>query len=147
MQDKGFGIVTSNLHWKPDSNQLLISMIREKDPELYKEYEEFMEDSRGEFDFEEDATADFLENWEEDNGMFSGYLGLLAFLINQEEYDGDDRFYYRDCCLYVSAMVPVNDDDRKTIPTQQEINKHLAAYLNPLLKEPVRAAEWLDIYY
>ena len=72
----------------------------------------------------------------------SGMNGLIADVINTERANGP--FMFRDCCIYVEATLPEDDDERENMITMKQIREFLTEYVGPLVRNKL-CFEWLLI--
>ena len=139
--DKGYGVILSGAKkqvYKKDAEIDLVEHILASDcvrlKEQYQEYcldNEYSEES-------EIAKREFVEDFiDEDTFCGEGLGGMLAVFLNETECNGEQFFYYRDCCMYLSACVPVNEKSRDALPTQEDVKKFFEKHLNPLLVQPL----------
>lgn len=142
MFDKGYGVVLSQCKFREDAPVILMQRFGLENDEILEQFHDFCGNYGHNMD-DPDAMREFVGIYEDDFvGCDLG--GLLARVINDAEFGGAEYFITRDCCLYVSAAVPVDDEDRKAMPTQKEIQSYLAAYMAPLLKEPA-VIDWVEV--
>lgn len=143
MFDKGYGCVLSNCSFKEDATVIILdNALNSGNDDLYHKYAVFCDNQGYAWDEEESKRA-FVECFD-DEYTGCGLEGLIARVIDDAEFDGAEYFITHDDCLYVSAEVPVDDEDRQAMPTQKEIQSLLAKYLNPLLEEPA-TIDWLEV--
>lgn len=139
--DKGYGVILAGGKkkvFKENAERELIERILISDCDRLKEqYLEYCQD----FEYSpesEIAKREFVEDFrDEDTFCGDGLGGMLAVFLNETECNGEQFFYYRDCCLYLSACVPVNEKSRDALPTQEDVRKIFERYLNPLLIQPL----------
>ena len=145
--EKGYGVITSKCEYKPNAVLLLREKALENDDILHAFY--VYCENYGFQTNEDDAWVSFVENYDDEviEGTLitgSGFEGLIARVIDDAEFDGDEYFVCEDCCMYVPADIPFDEEEKQKMPTQKDIRTLLAKYMNPLLKSPV-VVEWLDI--
>ena len=147
--DKGYGVVLEcydGSDYVENASVKLCDMILASKCDWLKElYVKFCEENGFEHD-DMEAKEEFVNQFEIDF-IGDGFEGLLAEFINESEYEGRECFVYRDGCLYVSAQVPVDEDDKAFLPTQKDIQKVLDKYLAPMLRGLMPQAMWLDVNY
>ena len=142
MTDKGYGSILSNCTFKPDASCILMDQFALENDEILHEFYIFCE-NYGYSSTEAEAREDFVRSYEDDLVGY-GMEGLLARVIDDAEFEGEEYFLYRDECIYVSAMIPVDEVDKQSMPTQKDIRTLLEKYLFPLLEAPAEV-EWVDI--
>lgn len=109
-----------------------------------------------EIDYDNLSENEQMEVWADYVDMFDAYdldessegtdeLGMLAYYINNMLFGGKLVFQYEDGCLFVEARIPVDEADKKFMPTQKDIQQILALYLNPMLRHPV-TVDHIEIY-
>ena len=142
MHTFGYGSRTDNIKWKDEAYEILLEMVR-KDKYLDKDFREYCNDNKNEFDSEAECFKYWADCvYENDTSLISGIEGVVVELINNQYYQ-DNVFNYEDYCIFVPATIPIDEEDH--IPTQKEIREILAKYLNPLIKEPISVG-WYDVY-
>lgn len=143
MLDKGYGVIISECKFKEDAAATFMNHFAlERNDQVYHAYAVFCDVNGYVWDDNEAKTA-FAENFDDECTGF-GLEGLVARVIDDAEFEGAEYFITRDDCLYVPAIVPVDNEDKQAMPTQKDIQKLLAEYLNPLLETPVSVG-WVEV--
>ena len=143
MLDKGYGVILSECKFKEDASVTILDYaLNSGNDDLYHSYAVFCDNQGYAWD-DEEAKRAFVECFDDE---YTGceLEGLIARVIDDAEFDGAEYFITRDDCLYVSAEVPVDEEDKQAMPTQKDIQKLLAEYLNPLLETPVSVG-WVEV--
>lgn len=146
MNNIGYGVDTTKkvYEYRKDAYERFLSDIASKSIlEDYREYETEAKSENPEIT-QEELLDSFFEEWEDSIGR-DGIEQMLCESINERECNGQEKFFYEDYCIYVPADIPVNDAAKAQMLTQEDIQRLLAKYLNPLLEQPV-TVEWLDIH-
>ena len=138
-----YGIDCSKVQWKGDASVIMVDTYAKRNESFWKDYLTYCEDQ--EYDPEDpDSKSAWIDDYFNDCYLWEGYEGFLTDVINHECFDGETEFCYEDYILGVRAYIPEGDEDMTKIPTKKKIREILAAYVNPLIEEPV-TIEWYDI--
>lgn len=143
--EKGYGIrLDTNFQPKNDAATLLVDrIINAKDSAILADYKEYCKDnSLDENDVE--AKESFVDDYENEQTCGSGLEQLAVDFINEEKFDNEQVFVYEDCTICVLAYIP--KEKNTILPSQEDIRRIIADYINPLIKEPVDI-EWLQIHF
>ena len=108
-------------------------------------FDQFTEINSDEFDSPEDAKRCFCEDFEDDYCDGTGFGCLLSVVINELECGGATRFLYGDQCIFVEESIPYDARCKEKMLTILDIQRILAKYLNPFLKDGVCTPEYLEI--
>lgn len=135
MLEYGYGVNLSQEIFKEDAAVLLLDRAFDMgNDELYHKHTVFC-DNYG-YSFESlPGKGEFVQTFEDDY-TGCGLGGLLARVINDAAFEGEDYFLYKDGCLYIKAEIPFDEEEKQAIPTVKDIQCLLAEYLNPLLNHP-----------
>ena len=139
--DKGYGVILAGskkqLFKENAKNELVEHILSSGCDRLTEQYQEYCRDN--EYSEESEiAKREFVEDFDdEDTFCGNGIGGLLAVFLNETECKGEQFFCYRDCCLYLSACVPIDKESRDALPTQEDVKKFFGKHLNPLLVQPL----------
>ena len=135
--DCGYGAILSRPKWKEDAKIRLLSKFGPKMKETFKRfYDEHGSESQ---DMTEEEYAPFFyEDYENPLYGWSGIIGVLVDVINENEFPDREIAFRTDVTpyggiIYVSAEVPEDEADRETMITQKQIRSILAKYLGPIL--------------
>ena len=139
----GYGIVEDDLKWRDDADQILVDRYV-RTGELADDYLEYCQENDLDVDSLE-AKEEYVADYENTTFFWAGREGLLTDVINNERFGNEVIFRNEDYAIYVEAYIPVDEDDRAKYPTQIEIQKILAEYLQGLTTEPA-TFEWLTIH-
>ena len=140
--DFGYGVDMSKAKYKPGAHGYVFKHFASSG--LLEEYEAFVksnEDLIRDGEAEEIFVGEFVNEYDYSTGIDA----FLVRCINDNEFGGKTFLYYDDYCIYVSARVPEDDEDKKEMLTKERIREILTAYLNPVLEDIVRV-ETLTIH-
>ena len=148
MTDHGFGVILDGegtSEFKENACALLVDMIRESSVALSFEFEDYIKASDYTDSELDEPKIAFAEEFDDDE-YGCGFEGLLAAFINEKEELEESWFVYRDSCLYIPARVPYDEESKNAMLTVKDIERILAQYLNPLLKNGPCSPTWVDVY-
>ena len=148
MIDHGFGVILNGegtSEFRDDAPVSLVNMILKSTCSLAMEFEDYFKENKYSYSEIDDAKIAFVKDFEDDE-YGCGLEGLLATFINVNEVIEESLFIYRDSCLYVSAHIPYDEESKKEMLTVKDIERVLALYLNPLLKNGPCSPTWVDVY-
>lgn len=131
----GYGVILSQCSFVPDADVMLLDKALDMgNDEVYHKHTVFC-DNYGYSYKSKPGKKEFVETYEDDY-TGCGLVGMLARMINDADFDGEDFFVAKGGCLYVKAEIPVDDEDKQLMPTQRDIQMLLSLFLNPLLVQP-----------
>lgn len=142
--NNGYGVFFPDCKFADDAALTLMNgrYVMEND-DVFRQYCTFC-DNYGYHTDDPKAKAEFV-GWFSDEYCGYGMPGLIARLINDLDFDGADYFYgEEDGFLGVIATVPVDDEEKQRMPTQNEVKNLLSHFLEPLLTEPAKFG-WHDL--
>ena len=136
--DCGYGAEIKDPKWKESIYSTLLSMFG---PSLKKNFASCYEEEN-EGDTEEEYAEFFCSYYENQTDGWSGIIGLVADIINENEFDSAPVFHayfngFADA-LYVSLDMPEDAVERSTMMTKQQVREIIAKYLCPLLDSGIR---------
>ena len=135
MMEYGYGVILSQCKFVPDADEMLLDKALDMgNDELFHKHTIFC-DNYGYSYNSKPGKKEFVATYEDDY-TGSGLGGMLARVINDADFDGEDFFVTKGGCLYVKAEIPIDDEDKRNMPTQRGIQMLLTTFLNPLLKQP-----------
>ncbi len=135
----GYGVNLSKTTFKPNATKYLWEKAKDIDW-IKEEYETYCDEN--ELD-PNTGFVEFVEEYQNDTTLNEGMEAFLADVLKIVNV-AEQPFIYDDFCLVVPATVPINDAEKSSMLTQQEIREILAEFLNPILEEPI-TVEWLNI--
>lgn len=147
MIDKGYGVLIANNNALVENacEKIVDLILTGDETDLKESYlyfckaDELDPDSR---EAKEDFAAEY-SSWMSFNE--GGPIGLLADIINKRECQNDCAFCWLDDYLYVSARVPLDEESKAFMLTQEDIRRILAEYLNPVLKADGIELGWVYV--
>lgn len=135
MLEYGYGVVFSQASFKEDAAALLLERAFDMGNDgLYHMHSIFCDNYGYSYD-SRDGMKEYVEFFEDDY-TGCGLGALLARVIDDAAFEGEDYFVFKDNCLYVKAEIPIDDEDKQRMPTVKDIQRLLSVYLNPLLESP-----------
>ena len=142
--DCGYGAEIKNPKWNENVYSMLISLFG---PNLKKTFATCYEEEN-ENETAEEYAKFFCDEYENQMYGWSGITGLVADIINENEFDGNPVFraYFDGFldALYVSFDMPEDEAERSTMMTKQQVRKIIAKYLAPLLNSRINF-DYIDI--
>ena len=126
----------AHMSYKDDRAEIMIRILP---PKLRAKFNDFLKKNKFDTDKQEgftNACIEFVNSYVNDYN-WDNFEGLMCDIINETLFNDAPVFQFDNARILVVPNIPENEDDKRTVPTKDDIKRILNTYMGLICTEPI----------